>query len=165
MINSRSILTVMLSLASATLLSACGPKSTTATTARQYLIYTDAQGTMLEGHDAVALYQQRKLVPGNPQFAATWHDGIYHFATDANRQTFQANPQKYAPLYGGYCAAGVSVGNVVRTDVRTFSYVDDQLVLQKDAGAKAYWDKDIAANFARAQANWPGLAAKRNLKP
>src|SRR5919106_3751017 len=71
---------------------------------------TDATGVVLRGYDPVAYFTQGKPVVGDEQFSAEHAGGKYLFSTAANRDAFIANPAKYAPQYGGYCAFGVAEG-------------------------------------------------------
>jgi len=59
-------------------------------------------GVILHGHDAVAYQTENRTVNGDPTLAAT-HDGAtYHFASTANRDTFLADPARYAPAFGDF---------------------------------------------------------------
>lgn len=33
-----------------------------------------------------------------------WNGRSWHFSSGANRDAFLADPESYAPAYGGYCA-------------------------------------------------------------
>ena len=68
---------------------------------------------------------------------------------------FTAEPEKYAPQYGGYCAWAVSQGYTAKTDPRAFSLIDGKLYLNYSRGVQATWAKDLAGNISRGDANWP----------
>ena len=77
---------------------------------------TDANDVILAGHDTVAYFTENKPVVGSERYTAQ-HDGaVYRFASAANRGQFRANPAKYAPAYGGYCAFGASLGKKFDVD-------------------------------------------------
>ena len=70
----------------------------------------DARGVAIHGHDPVAYFTVGAPTLGNSAFTAK-HNGVtYQFANAANRTAFQADPAKYAPQFGGFCAMGVVLG-------------------------------------------------------
>ena len=69
-----------------------------------------APGLGVHGYDVVAYQTEGKPVRGKSEFATVHKEATYRFASKANLDTFKANPAKYEPAYGGYCAYGVSVG-------------------------------------------------------
>ena len=64
----------------------------------------------INGYDPVAYFTDGKPVKGNGYHVADYEGVIYVFADKKNRKMFEANPEKYIPAYGGYCAYGVAVG-------------------------------------------------------
>lgn len=118
---------------------------------------TDKSGVAISGYDPVAYFSQTKALKGSPQITAT-HDGAtYYFSTTANRETFIANPDKYTPVYGGYCAYGVANGHKVSVDPEAFRVVDDKLYLNYSKSVQKKWLSDIPGNIAKAEQNWPEL--------
>lgn len=72
-------------------------------------VNVDAAGVGIKGHDPVAYFSVGKPTPGDKRYSAT-HAGVrYHFASAGNRELFNANPGKYTPAYGGFCAMGVAL--------------------------------------------------------
>ena len=93
---------------------------------------TDSNDVILAGHDAVAYFTEGKPVVGSAEFTAQ-HDGaVYRFASAANRDRFQADPDKYAPAYGGYCALGTSFGKKFEVDGKAFEIVEGRLYVNKN---------------------------------
>lgn len=68
---------------------------------------------------------------------------IYVFANKKNRKMFEANPEKYIPAYGGYCAYGVAVGNKFIADPELWMIEDGKLYLNLDTDIQKKWLKDI----------------------
>ncbi|MGH0031372.1 MAG: YHS domain-containing (seleno)protein, partial [Myxococcota bacterium] len=86
----------------------------------------------LQGYDVVSYFQGEKPLPGNGNHVAT-HDGVtYLFVNEANRSAFQADPERFVPAYGGYCAYGVAVGKKFVGDPNVWEIVDDRLYLNLD---------------------------------
>ena len=121
----------------------------------------DDNGVILKGYDAVAYQTQQAAVVGSTAFTAT-HDGaIYRFASAANRDAFKADPARYAPAYGGYCAMGVAVGKKLDGDPAAFSVVNGRLFLNVNQDVRGMWSRDVEGNEAKAQRNWTRVASAR----
>ena len=86
----------------------------------------------------------------NMSAVATWL-----FASAAHRDTFAANPEHYAPQFGGYCAYAISKGHVQVARPEIWSIVDGKLYLNLGPGAQKKWQADVSGNIARATNNWP----------
>jgi YHS domain-containing protein len=99
-------------------------------------------------------------VKGSAAFSAT-HDGAtYHFASAANRDAFLAEPARFAPAYGGFCAMGAALGKKLDIDPTQFKVVDGRLYLNVNADVFKRWAQDIPTNIGNADQNWPGIANK-----
>jgi YHS domain-containing protein len=82
-------------------------------------------------------------------------DGVtYAFTTEEHKKMFEANPQKYLPAYGGYCAYGVAVGKKFVVDPEAWKIVDGKLYLILDKDIQKGWEKDIPGHIKKAEANW-----------
>jgi YHS domain-containing protein len=125
------------------------------------LLNLDDSGVAIQGCDPVAFFTDNKPVKGDPKYVSK-HDGaIYLFTSKEHKDMFNANPVKYEPVFGGYCAYGVSRNKLVEIDVDAFQIVDGKLLLQYSKSVRDNFNKDQAGNLARANANWPGLVEKK----
>lgn len=118
----------------------------------------DNTGLAIEGYDPVAYFTQQKAVEGKKEISLT-NDGVtYHFATTQDRDLFKANPAKYEPQYGGWCAYAMgATGKKVEIDPGTFKLLDGKLYLFYNKffnNTKKSWDKDEANLKAKGDANW-----------
>lgn len=96
----------------------------------------------IKGYDPVAYFTQNQAVEGSPQYSHRWLGAEWHFASAENRDLFVADPAKYAPQYGGYCADGVSFGTVTTNiDPKAWRIIDDKLYLSYDPGAADGFEK------------------------
>src|SRR5512138_2435084 len=77
--------------------------------------------TAINGYDAVAYFTVGKPVMGKETFVLDWMGAKWKFASQANLDSFKANPEKYAPQYGGYCAFGVAQGYLVKVEPEQFT--------------------------------------------
>ncbi len=108
----------------------------------------------LRGYDPVAYFTHGKAIPGSFRHASL-HDGaVYQFASPENKKAFEANPAKYVPAYGGYCAYGVSVGKKFDGDPRVWKVVDGRLYLNLNADIQEMWMKDVPGAVSKADRNW-----------
>ncbi len=114
----------------------------------------DVNGVILGGHDTVAYFTMNKAVKGYSGISAV-HDGaIYHFSSEANRDAFKANPGKYAPQYGGYCAYGAAVGAKFPIDPTVFAIVDDKLYVNNSANVSKIWTAKQSKAITLADTKW-----------
>ena len=117
------------------------------------------EGVILDGYDAVAFFTENKPVKGDVQFKFSYEGATYYFASKEHADLFKANPEKYKPQFGGYCAYAVSLGRVAPIDVNTFSIVNGRLVLQHNERAVSGWNKDVPGNLQLADKYWPAVVA------
>ena len=59
-------------------------------------------GVAIKGYDTVAYHTENRAVKGSSQFSYKWNDARWYFASAENRDLFAADPERYAPQYGGY---------------------------------------------------------------
>lgn len=119
-----------------------------------------ALGLAVHGYDVVSYFTAGKPVKGDAKFAVIQSEATYRFSSQANLDTFKANPAKYEPAYGGFCAYGVSVGAKFDGDPTLWKIVDGKLYLNLDPGIQEEWSKDISGNIKKAEVNWPGIKGK-----
>jgi hypothetical protein len=72
---------------------------------------TGAEGLAIDGFDAVSYFMPGGPVRGRAEYETSWHGARWRFASDANRQSFIAEPQRYAPQHGGRCAFAVALSD------------------------------------------------------
>ncbi len=125
------------------------------TQAIQYFV--DGNGLAIRGTDPVAYFTQGGPVAGRAEFTHTWNNATWQFASAENRDLFAANPEQYAPQYGGYCAWAVSQGYTAAIDPSAWRIVDGKLYLNFNRGVQRRWERDIPGNISKANANWPGV--------
>ncbi|MBL8296826.1 MAG: YHS domain-containing protein [Rhodanobacteraceae bacterium] len=123
-------------------------------------INTEAGAVILHGYDPVAYFAAGKPTKGDAKFSASHGGATYHFASEANRKTFQSNPEHYVPQFGGFCAMGAALGKKLDVDPMAFKVVDGKLYLNVNADVFKKWSENIPANIAKAEANWPLIKDK-----
>jgi YHS domain-containing protein len=109
---------------------------------------------MLKGHDVVAYFTQGRHAPGSGQFKST-HEGVsFRFTSAEHKALFDANPAKYLPQYGGFCANGIVYGIPWGGDADTWLMIDGKLYIFGGAGSKAAFELDVPGNLKLAQKYW-----------
>jgi YHS domain-containing protein len=111
-------------------------------------------GLAAHGHDVVAYFSAGGPALGNDKFAIAHNGATYRFSNQANLDAFKANPAKYEPAYGGFCAYGVALGKKFDGDPRYWKIVDGKLYLNLNGDIQAEWSKDVPGNLAKAERNW-----------
>jgi YHS domain-containing protein len=112
------------------------------------------------GYDVVAYQTDNMAKPGDAAITAA-HEGVtYRFVNAGNLEAFQADPAKYLPAYGGYCAYAVSKGYTAKIDPEAFTVVDGRLYLNYSKSIQSKWQKDVPGNIAAADGNWPKVLEK-----
>lgn len=121
----------------------------------------DKTGRALQGYDPVAFFTEGKPVKGQAEIYSTVNGANYFFSSAANKAAFDKEPSKYEPQFGGYCAYGVSKGDLVKIEVDAFQIVDGRLLLQYDKSIRDKFNKDTKGNLKLADANWPTVSKKK----
>lgn len=107
------------------------------------------------GHDPVAYFSEGRPVEGRSDLEHEWNGATWRFASEDNLEAFKADPERYAPQYGGYCAWAVSQGYTASADPQAWRIVDGKLYLNYNEEVQKLWVQDIPGNIAKADANWP----------
>ena len=123
-------------------------------------VNTDAMGFMIRGYDPVAYFTEGRPVPGHPDISVEYGGAKYLFSSAANRDAFNANPEKYAPQYGGYCAFGVSEGKKFDIDPASWRIVDDKLYVNLNPVVLEMWGADTKNYLQKSEKNWPKIRSK-----
>ncbi|NJK72670.1 MAG: YHS domain protein [Synechococcaceae cyanobacterium SM2_3_60] len=122
-------------------------------------VFTNAAGIAIQGTDPVAYFTLGEPTPGMAEFSYTWMDATWYFSSAAHRDAFIANPEAYAPQYGGYCAYAVANGYTASIDPAAWRIVDDRLYLNFSTGVQRRWERDISGHIEQADRNWPSARA------
>lgn len=109
----------------------------------------------VSGYDPVAYFTQGRPVGGHGDLEHDWNGATWRFSSAENLAAFKANPEAYAPQYGGYCAWAVSQGYTAKSDPDAWRIVDGKLYLNYSKDIQKRWAQDIPGNIAKADMNWP----------
>ena len=119
-------------------------------------------GIALHGFDPVAYFNQNKAVKGEAQITAEYR-GAYEFASKEDQTAFQANPAKYVPQYGGFCAFAVSKGVKADIDPHAFAINDGKLYVNYSDKALQAYQQNVKGNTENANHNWPEVTKQSKI--
>ncbi|HEX5008261.1 MAG TPA: YHS domain-containing (seleno)protein [Hyphomonadaceae bacterium] len=114
----------------------------------------------LGGYDPVAYFTSGEPVAGRKAFEFVYMGATWRFASAENLAAFKADPEKYAPQFGGYCAWAVSQGYTAKGDPKNWRIVGGKLYLNYNDEIQKRWEKDIPGFITKANANWPKVLEK-----
>jgi hypothetical protein len=65
-------------------------------------VNTNFFGVAIKGYDSVAYHTENRAIKGSSKFSHEWNDAKWYFVSADNRDLFAADPERFAPQYGGY---------------------------------------------------------------
>ena len=128
----------------------------------QKVDYFNPDGVAISGVDPVAYFTESAAMQGEKQFSYSWQGTAWRFKNQANMDLFKANPEKYAPQFGGYCAYGVSQNHKSSTEPEAFTILDGKLYLNYNLKIKELWIKETKGYIEKAKTNWNVLKDRKN---
>ena len=111
----------------------------------------------IKGYDTVSYFTKGMPIKGSNKFTSAYNGAIYQFSSADNRDLFKAEPSKYAPQYGGFCAFGVTMNKKFDTDPAAWHIREGKLFLNLNKNVQKKWATDIPGYIETAQENWGGI--------
>ncbi|PVZ72377.1 YHS domain-containing (seleno)protein [Pelagibaculum spongiae] len=121
-------------------------------------INADENDIAMRGYDAVSYFSIGKPTKGSDKFLASYKNAIFKFSSKANRDEFKANPVRYTPQYGGYCAFGTSVEKKFDGDPSVWKIVDNKLYLNLNKDVQKRWLIETDEKIQIADETWPVIS-------
>ncbi|MBX7172378.1 MAG: YHS domain-containing protein [Pyrinomonadaceae bacterium] len=125
------------------------------------LVNTNAENIAIKGYDTVAYFADNGAVKGNPQYEFVWNGAKWFFSSKQNMEKFQANPDQYAPQFGGYCSWAVSHGYTADGDPEAWKVVDGKLYLNYNQKVKEKWEAEQPKLIEDGKKNWQEFKVKK----
>lgn len=115
-------------------------------------------GLGAKGYDVVSYFTNKAPMQGSDKFTAN-HGGVtWQFASAEHRDMFKADPTKYAPQYGGFCAWGVAQGKLFDVDpVNGWTMSNNKLYLNFNSDINKTFARDTEGFLSKAERNWGSL--------
>jgi hypothetical protein len=113
----------------------------------------------IKGYDPVAYFTDGRPTPGRPDIEFQWDEHTYRFASMEHRERFKADPERYAPQFGNFCAMALAKGQIVVANPENWLISEGKLyVFGSPAPAgPVLFQKDLAGNITKANQNRPML--------
>jgi YHS domain-containing protein len=118
------------------------------------------QGIGLKGYDPFAYFINGAPTKGSERYSFAWKGVTYRFASAGNLEKFKADPEKYLPQYGGYCAYAMSRDRIADIDPSRWAIVNGKLYLNNGFVAEKLWSLNKSGNIVSADHNWPQYPKK-----
>lgn len=125
--------------------------------------FFERDGAALRGYDAVAYVKDGKAVKGSSQYSTQYKGSTFRFDSKANLEAFTAEPTKFAPQYGGYCAFGMASGYKAATDPAAFTVRDGKLYLNYNRDVQKMWSADVPGFVVKADKLWPEVSTQQKV--
>lgn len=146
-LNRRQLLTTLV---------AAGVLSPTLAQAREPEVF-QTNGIAINGTDPVAYFKTSQPDSTGNAHKVLWKGAEWQFDSQQNADAFLANPNAYAPAFGGYCAFAASRGYLAPTIPEAWTIYEGKLYLNANLRARELWLQDIPGNIAKGKANWPAI--------
>ena len=118
------------------------------------MINAGSDNVAIKGYDTVAYFTEGQPMKGKPEFAYLWNDAQWRFANAADRDLFIADPERYTPQFGGYCAMALVVAKIKDIDPEVWTIVDGKLYLNFSKAFRDKFRQNAAENIKKAEENW-----------
>mgnify|MGYP005993181919 FL=1 len=139
----------------------------TASIFSQQIDYNTKKGYVAEGYDVVSYFINDQPLKGKNKFQADFDGAKFKFSSAKNLELFKANPKKYIPQYGGYCAYAVAAKKTkMYIDAEAYELRDGKLYLFYSSWLSNKLDDwkegDTKKLQAKGDENWKILKHKKN---
>jgi|TARA_R100001129_G_scaffold179807_2_gene157115 YHS domain-containing protein len=129
---------------------------TTSALASESPVYTGLlSNTGAGGYDTVSYFESGQPTKGSSEYTTQYQGATWRFANAENLARFKENPERFAPVYGGYCAWAVSQGDLAKGDPKHWNIRDGRLYLNYNQSVQDQWLEDPDGFIRQADANWP----------
>lgn len=129
---------------------------TTSALASESPVYTGLlSNTGAGGYDTVSYFESGQPTKGSSEYTTQYQGATWRFANAENLARFKENPDRFAPVYGGYCAWAVSQGVLAKGDPKHWNIREGRLYLNYNQSIQDRWLEDPDGFIRQADANWP----------
>jgi len=112
----------------------------------------------IQGYSPVSYFEHDRAEKGSPEFSATYNQRTYQFTSAEQLARFEANPQRYEPMFPHHCPYNLALGRQAAIDPKNFKIVNGNLLLfhySEDMDGLEQWnahdDEDELLERAKAQ--------------
>lgn len=112
------------------------------------------QAFAMEGQDVVSFFQTEGPVEGSPEYTVEWDNTEWRFSSAENRDLFAADPEQFAPQFGGYCPVALARGELLVGSAQHHVVVDDKIYMNLDEGSANLFRNETGRFIAEAKINF-----------
>ena len=116
-------------------------------------VATERMPLAIDGYDPVAYFTIGSPTRGLPEIEYEWDEHLYRFSRPEHREIFKADPVRYAPQFGNFCAMALTRGELVEANPEYWLISEGKLYLFGKAVGPALFQQDLAANIIKADQN------------
>ena len=131
----------------------------------KHLINTDEAGNniAMEGYDILTFFDKAPK-KGTTDFIVEYEGIKYLFVTEDHMNSFKAEPKKYLPQFGGFCAVAAAFDKVEELQqYDLYEVVDGKLYFNRNEKAAKIWKKKRKKLIRNANNNWNCLVTEMGL--
>jgi hypothetical protein len=114
----------------------------------------------LGGYDPVAYFTDGRALKGSPEFSSGFDDALYWFTGAEHRDMFAADPDHYAPQYGGHCAIAIAWGSLAEPDPEAWTIAEGKLYVFAAKQGVALFQQQAGNIVVKANENWRQLRSR-----
>lgn len=118
-------------------------------------IYYAPNGIALSGYDVVAYFTEKRPVAGRAENAIKWRGAVWYFESPESQESFEMNPQAYAPQFGGYCVYAMSQGRRNSPAPTAFFFLDGRLYFMHTDRRLQQYEDHLPWLRSIAETKWP----------
>merc|ERR1712086_645783 len=110
----------------------------------------------VSGYDPLS-YLEGACLAGDEGITSSYKGAVYRFTSQQHKITFQMDPSKHVPQFGGFCATGIAHGHLTDVDPTNFKVADGKLYLfsrTSEMNTIDIWNADEKNTEQAACANW-----------
>ena len=120
----------------------------------------NAEPVMLLGYDPVAYFTKGAPTRGRADLKVSLPERTYYFESAENKALFAANPAKFEPQYGGFCASGAAFAIKLGSDPTSWQIYEGRLFIFGDILGQMAWQVDPQWNVNHGDRLWPDIQDK-----
>lgn len=118
------------------------------------VVVDPVSGIALWGYDPVAYHTDKEAVKGKHDYEFIWNNVSWIFASRANLEVFKADPELYAPQFGGHGALAMARGYISGANPQVWALYKNKLYLFYSYPARAAWAQSLDLHIQRAAGHW-----------
>jgi len=118
----------------------------------------NSAGVAIDGFDVVAYHAAGRAQRGERKYQVSWANAVWYFASLENRQLFAADPERFAPQFGGYDPYGIAINGAAQPATpELWEIQSGKLYLFYSGETRKLWRAARERNIRAAHDHWSRL--------